>query len=251
MISDPMSRFRRSILERHVFLEVNKIDTYYDIFQAIFKVSLILEEREVVMLLGRNGAGKTTTMLSIVGLNRPKSGTIKFKGHEIIGKKPFQISRLGISFVPENRLIFSELTVRENLELGLRGKKGQKHETNLKKIYELFPKLKTLENHLGGNLSGGEQQMLTIGRSLMGDPELLLLDEPTAGLAPIIVQMLGEKISHLKEEGLTILLTEQNALFALDISDKAYVIDKGVIVYEGSVKELSQDKGTMREYLGV
>jgi branched-chain amino acid transport system ATP-binding protein len=238
-------------LEKPVFLEVDKIDTYYDIFQAIFEVSLKLDEGEVVSLLGRNGAGKTTTMASIVGLNQPKSGSVKFKGQEISTKKPFQISRLGICFVPENRWIFSELTVRENLELGLRRGKGMKQEAGLKKVYELFPKLRTLENHLGGNLSGGEQQMLTIGRSLMGDPELLLLDEPTAGLAPIVVQMLGEKMNQLKEEGLTILFTEQNALFALDISDKAYVIDKGVIVYEGSVTALSQDKETMREYLGV
>ena len=234
-----------------MFLEVDKIDAYYDIFQAIFEVSLSLDERDVVSILGRNGAGKTTTMSSIVGLNRPKSGSIKFKGQEISRQKPFQISRLGICFVPENRWIFSELTVRENLELGMRGKKGLKHETALEKVYELFPKLKSLENHLGGNLSGGEQQMLTIGRSLMGEPELLLLDEPSAGLAPIIVQMLGEKMNQLKEEGLTILFTEQNALFALDISERAYVIDKGVIVYEGSVTALSQDKETMREYLGV
>ncbi len=234
-----------------MFLEVDKIDTYYEIFQAIFGVSLSLGEGEVVSLLGRNGAGKTTTMSSIVGLNRPKSGSIKFKGQEISRKKPFQISRLGICFVPENRWIFSDLTVRENLELGLRREKRLKHETGLEKVYELFPKLKIFENHLGGNLSGGEQQMLTIGRSLMGDPELLLLDEPTAGLAPIIVQMLGEKMDQLKEEGLTILFTEQNALFALARSNKAYVIDKGVVVYEGSVTELSQDRETMREYLGV
>lgn len=234
-----------------MFLEVDKIDTYYDIFQAIFGVSLVLAEGEAVTLLGRNGAGKTTTMLSIVGLNRPRTGSIKFKGQEISGKKPFQISRLGICFVPENRWIFSELTVRENLELGLRREKGLKLETSLEKIYELFPKLKTLENHLGGHLSGGEQQMLTIGRSLMGNPELLLLDEPTSGLAPIIVQMLREKIEELKKEGLTILFTEQNALFALEVSSRAYVIDKGVIVYDGSVLELSQDKETMREYLGV
>jgi len=234
-----------------MFLEVDEIDTYYDVFQAIFNVSLMLDRKEVVCLLGRNGAGKSTTLSSIVGLNPPRSGNIKFKELQINGKKPYQIARLGISFVPENRLIFSDLTVRENLELGRRDTKGQKVGTALEKVYELFPPLKTLENQQGGTLSGGEQQMLTIGRSLMGDPELLLLDEPTGGLSPLIVQMLGEKIGQLKKEGLTILLTEQNALFALDISKRVYVIDKGIIVFEGRVKELSENREIMKEYLGV
>jgi branched-chain amino acid transport system ATP-binding protein len=234
-----------------MFLEVDEIDTYYDVFQAIFKVSLRLDRGEVVCLLGRNGAGKSTTMSSIVGLNPPRSGRIMFKELKINGKKPYQIARLGISFVPENRLIFSELTVRENLELGGRKTKQKKNGTPIEKIYELFPPLKNLKNQQGGTLSGGEQQMLTIGRSLMGDPDLLLLDEPTGGLAPVIVRMLGERMGQLKDEGLTILLTEQNALFALDISERVYVIDKGIIVYEGSVKELSEDKEIMKEYLGV
>jgi len=234
-----------------MFLEVDKIDTYYDVFQAIFNITLMLDREEVVCLLGRNGAGKSTTLSSIVGLNPPRSGTIKFKELRINGKKPYQIARLGISFVPENRLIFSDLTVKENLELGCRGTKGQQVGTAFEKVYDLFPPLKILENQQGGTLSGGEQQMLTIGRSLMVDPELLLLDEPTGGLAPLIVQMLGEKIGQLKKAGLTILLTEQNALFALDISERVYVIDKGIIVYEGSVKELSDNKEIMKEYLGV
>jgi len=234
-----------------MFLEVQEIDTYYDVFQAIFQVSLMLDRGEVVCLLGRNGAGKSTTMSSIVGLNQPRSGSIMFKELKINGKKPYQIARLGISFVPENRLIFSELTVRENLELGGRKTKQKKNGTPLEKVYELFPPLKNLKNQQGGTLSGGEQQMLTIGRSLMGDPELLLLDEPTGGLAPVVVQMLGQRIGQLRDEGLTILLTEQNALFALDISERVYVIDKGIIVYVGSVKELSEDKEIMKEYLGV
>lgn len=234
-----------------MFLEVDKIDTFYGIFQAIFQVSLTIQRQEVVALLGRNGAGKTTTLRSVVGLNRPKAGSIKFKGEEITGRRPFQISRMGVSFVPENRWIFSELTVRENLELGYRDRRKTKREEDLQKVYTLFPKLKTLENHLGGRLSGGEQQMLTIGRSLMAEPDLLLLDEPTAGLAPIIVQMLGERIRHLREEGLTILLTEQNALFALDLSNRAYVIDKGGIVYEGNVPGLRRDKDSLKKYLGV
>lgn len=234
-----------------MFLEVIEIDTFYDVFHAIFQVSLNLDQGEVVCLLGRNGAGKTTTLSSIIGLNSPRSGSIKYKGEEISRKKPFQIAQLGIGFVPESRWIFSDLTVRENLELGRRKAKGKKQGIGLEGIYGLFPKLKDLESQYGGTLSGGEQQMLTIGRTLMGDPELLLLDEPTSGLAPIITQMLRNQIERLKKERLTILLTEQNALFALDISDWAYVIDKGSIVYKGSVKELSEDKDTMKEYLGV
>ena len=234
-----------------MFLNVNEIETFYDIFQAIFKVSLNIDQGEVVCLLGRNGAGKTTTLSSIIVLNPPRSGSIQYKGMEISNKKPFQISQLGIGFVPENRWIFSDLTVRENLELGQRKEKGKKRVMGLEGIYELFPKLKELESQYGGTLSGGEQQMLTIGRTLMGDPELLLLDEPTAGLAPIVSKMLGNQIERLKEDKLTIPLTEQNALFAMDISDRAYVIDKGSIVYKGNVKELSEDRDTMKEYLGV
>jgi branched-chain amino acid transport system ATP-binding protein len=234
-----------------MFLDVYEIDTFYDVFQAIFQVSLNINQGEVVCLLGRNGAGKTTTLSSIIGLNHPRSGSIKYKDMEISKKKPFQISQLGIGFVPENRWIFSDLTVRENLELGQRKAKGKKHAIGLEGIYGLFPKLKELAGQYGGTLSGGEQQMLTIGRTLMGDPELLLLDEPTAGLAPIVSKMLGNQIERLKEERLTILLTEQNALFAMGISDRAYVIDKGSIVYKGNAKELSEDKDTMKEYLGV
>jgi len=234
-----------------MLLEVNKIDTYYDIFQAIFQVSLGLDQGEVVCLLGRNGAGKSTTLASIIGLNRPKSGSIKYKGQEITGQKSYQIVRLGIGFVPEDRWIFSDLTVKENLELGLREKKGKGHVFGLERIYDLFPKLKLMENQNAGTLSGGEQQMLTVGRTLMGDPESILLDEPTAGLAPIIARSLGDQIRRLKQEGLTILLAEQNALFAMDISDRAYVIDKGTIVYEGSVEKLREDEDMMRGYLGV
>jgi len=158
---------------------------------------LNIVQGEVVCLLGRNGAGKTTTLSSIIGLNHPRSGSIQYKGIEISNKKPFQIAQLGIGFVPENRWIFSDLTVRENLELGQRKAKKEKKGIGLEGIYELFPKLKGLESKYGGTLSGGEQQMLTIGRTLMGDPELLLLDEPTAGLAPIVSKMLGNQIEKL------------------------------------------------------
>jgi branched-chain amino acid transport system ATP-binding protein len=231
-----------------MLLKVKEIDTFYDIFQAIFKVSLDVQEKEVVCLLGRNGAGKTTTLSSIVGLNRPRSGSVQFKGREIAGLKSYQIVQLGIGFVPEHRWIFSDLTVKENLELGWRVKKQK---DMFDEIYQLFPKLKDLQNQKGGNLSGGEQQMLTIARTLMGEPELLLLDEPTAGLAPVIVQSLANKIRELKEKGLTILLTEQNADFALSIADRAYAIDKGSIVYEGTADHWKKNEDLMQRYLGV
>jgi branched-chain amino acid transport system ATP-binding protein len=234
-----------------MFLEVKAIDTFYGIFQAIFKVSLNLDQGQVVSLLGRNGAGKSTTLKSIVGLCRPGSGSIRLKGEEICGKKPFQIARKGIGFVPENRWIFSELTVKENLDLGLRKRDRPAMSKAFEKVYGLFPKLKTMENRVAGTLSGGEQQMLTVGRTLMGSPECVLLDEPTAGLAPIVAQLLGDQIRKLKDERYTLLMAEQNALFAMDISDRIYVIDKGAIVYEGRVDELKQNREMMREYLGV
>ena len=234
-----------------MFLEVSEINTFYDVFQAIFDVSLGLEKGEVVCLLGRNGAGKTTTLSSIAGLSAPKSGSIKFDGTEVRGKRTYELARMGIGFVPENRWIFSELTVKDNLELGCRKKTSKQVSTALERVYTLFPRLKDLTNRTGGTLSGGEQQMLTIARALMGDPQLLLLDEVTIGLAPIVVQLLKHQIEKLKAERLTILLTEQNALFALDVSDRSYVIDKGTIVYEGTAQSLRQNQELMTKYLGV
>jgi branched-chain amino acid transport system ATP-binding protein len=234
-----------------MLLEVANINTFYDVFQAIFNVSLKVDTGEIVCLLGRNGAGKTTTLSSIMGLNSPRSGSIKFKGREMSGKRPFQVARSGIRIVPENRLIFSDLTVRENLELGCRSKSTRYRSEKIARVYELFPPLEKLQSRAAGDLSGGEQQMVTIGRSLMGDPELLLLDELSAGLAPIVIELFKRQIRKLRDERLTILLTEQNALFALDLSDRAYIIDKGAIVYEGDVAGLRENKGIMSEYLGV
>jgi branched-chain amino acid transport system ATP-binding protein len=234
-----------------MLLELSGVNTFYDVFQAIFDVSMQVDSGEIVCLLGRNGAGKTTTLSSIVGLNKARSGSIKFKGEEFSGKEPYQIARKGISMVPENRLIFTDLTVKENLEMGARNKSRKAFRDKLERMYELFPRLEQLEDRMGGDLSGGEQQMLTIARSLMGDPELLLLDELSIGLAPIVIQLFKRQIMKLREEKLTILLTEQNALFALDISDRAYIIDKGGIVYHGSVEDLRTRKELMREYLGV
>ena len=233
------------------FLDVRRINTFYDVFQAIFDVSLSLDQGQVVCLLGRNGAGKTTTLSTIVGLNPARSGTVLFRSTDITRRKPYQIARLGIGFVPENRWIFTDLTVRENLALGDRTGIPKRVDDKFEKVYELFPQLKVLEKHLGGNLSGGEQQMLTIGRALMGEPELLLMDELTIGLAPIVIQLLKTRIRRLKEEKQTIFLTEQNALFALDVSDRAFVIDKGSIVYHGTVNQVRQDRELMKGYLGV
>ncbi len=234
-----------------MLLELNGINTFYDVFQAIFDLSIEVDTGEIVCLLGRNGAGKTTTLRSIVGLSKPRSGSIRFKGEEIRGQEPFQIARKGIRLVPENRMIFSDLTVKENLELAAGTKSRKDFLGKVERAYDLFPRLKQLESRMGGALSGGEQQMLTISRSLMVDPELLLLDELSIGLAPIVIQLFKNQIMRLREEKLTILLTEQNALFALDISDRAYVIDKGGIVYHGSVADLTQNQELMREYLGV
>jgi len=234
-----------------MLLEVKEIDTFYGIFQAVFGVSLEMQKGEVVCVLGRNGAGKTTTLSSIVGLQRPRAGSIRFKDREILGAKSFRIARMGMGFVPENRWIFSDLSVRENLELGLRKGKEKAVQHALERVYGLFPRLETMKDRIGGTLSGGEQQMLTVGRSLMGGPEMLLLDEPTAGLAPVVARLLGDQIRKLRQEGLTLLLSEQNAVLAMDISDRAYIIDKGAIVYEGQVEKLKEDRGTMKEYLGV
>jgi branched-chain amino acid transport system ATP-binding protein len=234
-----------------MFLEVSNINTFYDVFQALFDVSLSIERGEVVCLLGRNGAGKTTTLTSIVGLNAPRSGSVRFKNEEVKGRKPYEIVRMGIGFVPEKRWIFNDLTVKDNLELGCRKKTSRQISAALEKMFSLFPRLKELMDRAAGTLSGGEQQMLTIARSLMAEPELLLLDELTIGLAPLVVQMLKNQIEVLKSEKLTILLTEQNALFALDVSDRAYLIDKGAIVYEGRVEDLRRNQRVMSAYLGV
>jgi branched-chain amino acid transport system ATP-binding protein len=234
-----------------MFLDVNSINTFYDVFHAIFDVSLCLDKGEVVCLLGRNGAGKTTTLTSVVGLNPPRSGSVTLNGVRISGKRAYQIARMGVGYVPENRWIISELTVRDNLELGCRKKTDAQMAAALESMYELFPRLKELGHRVGGTLSGGEQQMLAVARALVSKPELLLMDEVTIGLAPLVVQMLKSTILTLKQNRNTILLTEQNALFALDVSDRVYVIDKGAIVYDGTVDQVRQEQTVMSKYLGL
>lgn len=233
-------------------LVLDSVNTHYGSSHILFGVGLDVTEGQVVCLLGRNGAGKTTTMRTIMGLAPCSSGTISFNGHDIAERKPYEIARLGVGFVPDDRLIFPDLTVRENLEIAARAGPGAaKFGWSVDKIFDLFPVLRRLERSLGGYLSGGEQQMLTVGRTLMGNPLLLLLDEPVEGVAPIVVQELGEKILHLKRLGLTILMAEQNLHFATQISDYAYVIENGRVRFCGTMDELEGNEDVQRQYLMI
>jgi len=229
-------------------LEVENIHTYYGLSHILFDVSIGVPAGEIVCLLGRNGAGKSTTMKSIMGLVPPRSGSIRFKGGKIAGRKPFQIARLGIGYVPDDRRVFADLTVGENLEISER-KRGTQTVWNMERVYSFFPALGHIDDRKAGFLSGGEQQMLTIARALMTNPEFLLLDEPTEGLAPIVVRLLEEQIGALRDEGLTVLLAEQNQKVALRLSDRGYVIDNGSIRYHGSIEELRANEEVRRKYL--
>ena len=226
-------------------LEVNEIHTFYGLSHILFGVSLKVDPRQVVCLLGRNGAGKTTTLKSILGLTPPKEGRIRFKEEDITGKEPYVLVRKGIGYVPDDRRIFADLSAGENLEIAAR-KAGEGVGWDKERVYELFPALRDLDARRGGLLSGGEQKMLAIGRALMGNPEFLLLDEPTEGLAPALVRAFGETITTLKEVGLTVLLAEQNVKFTLKLSDFGYIIDNGRICYEGTVEELIENEDVRR-----
>ena len=232
------------------YLEVHNVNTHYGTSHILFDVSLEVNEGEVVCLLGRNGAGKTTTLRTIMGLAHTKQGSVQFNGMEISGREPYEIARLGMGYVPDERLIFPDLTVRENLEVAIKeGDIG--FNWTVEKVYELFPKLVELDGNLGGYLSGGEQQMLTVGRTLMGNPSLVLLDEPVEGVAPIVVQELGQQIKQLKEMGMTILFAEQNLRFAHQISDRAYIIETGRIRFNGTMAELHKNKKIQQKYLMI
>jgi len=240
-------------------LEVEGIHTFYGLSHILFGVSLKVEPGEIVCLLGRNGAGKTTTMKSIMGLTPPKQGSVRFKGEEITGREPYLLARKGIGYVPDDRRIFADLTVGENLEIAARSSEPfdyAQDETGFaqwdkERVYELFPALKEIEPRKGGCLSGGEQKMLAIARALMGNPELLLLDEPTEGLAPMLVLALEEQIKRLREAGLTVLLAEQNVRSALRLGDRGYIIDNGQIRYQGSIEELRENEEVRKKYLLV
>ena len=232
-------------------LGVSQVHTYYGSSHVLQGISLSVAEGEVVCLLGRNGAGKTTTLRTIMGLTPPRSGSVTFRGQGIGGRPPHAIARLGIGFVPEDRRVYPDLTVRENLLVVRRRGGGEGPEWTVDRVYEIFPILANLDGHKGGHLSGGEQQMLTIGRTLMTNPRLLLLDEPAEGLAPLVVQALAEQILRLKREGMTILVSEQNFRFATHLSDRAYVIEKGTIRYEGTVADLRQNEAVLHRHLMV
>ena len=230
-------------------LAVEDLYTAYGLSQVLFGVTLEVRQGECVCLLGRNGVGKTTTMRSIIGLTPPSRGRVVWKGDEVTGKAPYQISRAGIGFIPEDRRIFAELTVWENLDVAARGSRNGGWTVD--RVCELFPKLRELMGRQGGFLSGGEQQMLTIARTLMGNPELLLLDEPSEGLAPIIVAEMAKSIRALKGEGLSVLLCEQNLRFCEAIADRAYIIEKGQIRFGGTMAELAADQSLREQYLSV
>ncbi len=229
-------------------LEVAGLHTYYGASHILFDVSLRVERGEVVCLLGRNGAGKTTTLKSVMGAAPPQRGHVRFNGEEVAGRPPYMLARKGIGYVPDDRRIFGDLTVAENLEIGARNPAGSGR-WDLARVYELFPALRERAAQKGGHLSGGEQKMLAIARALMGNPDLLLLDEPMEGLAPLLVRALEERILTLKATGLTVLLAEQNVAAALRLSDRGYVIDDGRIRYEGSVKNLQENDDVRRRYL--
>jgi branched-chain amino acid transport system ATP-binding protein len=230
-------------------LEIRDIHTYYGTSHILFGISFEVREGEAVCLLGRNGAGKTTTFRSIIGLTPPKSGSIRFQGNEIVGKPPYRIARSGIGFVPDDRRIFPDLTVRQNILVARREREGAAW--NLDRIYSLFPKLKELDTHMGNHLSGGEQQMLTVARTLMTNPQLLLLDEPGEGLAPLVVKAMGEQLGEIKKTGLTMLICEHNVGLSIALTDRCYVMDKGTIRFQGTIEELRKNEEVRKKYLMV
>jgi len=231
-------------------LSVTDLHTAYGLSRVLFGVSLEIAAGECVCLLGRNGVGKTTTMRSIMGLTRPASGTIAWKGTRIEGWSPYRVARAGIGFVPEDRRVFADLTVWENLDVAEQVGRRPGPWT-VARVFQLFPALEAIAGRRAGFLSGGEQQMLTIGRTLMGNPELLLLDEPSEGLAPLVVDRLLAQVGALKEQGLTILLAEQGVDFSLRLADRVYVLEKGAVRYSGTAASLRDDAETRNRLLAL
>lgn len=232
-------------------LSLARIDAFYGRAHILAGVSLAVGKGEVLALLGRNGAGKSTTLKTIIGVVPPAAGEILFEGRRIDGLPPNRIAQLGIGWVPEDRRIFTDLTVTENLEVGRQPPREDTPAWTPERLFALFPNLAELRNRSGGRISGGEQQMLTIARTLMGNPKLVLLDEPSEGLAPKVVEQMAETILALKREGLAILLSEQNLHFARLVADRASIIEKGRIRYEGTMDALARDAAVQREYLSA
>ncbi len=232
-------------------LEVEGLHAYYGRAHILAGVALRVDKGEVVALLGRNGAGKSTTMKTVMGLVRAENGEVRFDGAAISRLPSHRICRLGLGYVPEDRRVFADLTVMENLEVGRQSPREGVPEWTPERLFELFPNLGALKERQGARMSGGEQQMLTIARTLMGNPRAVLLDEPSEGLAPVIVDQMATTIGELKREGLTVLLSEQNLRFATRVSDRAYIIEKGRIRYEGTMAELMADEAVRTAYLTV
>ena len=232
-------------------LKAEGLDVFYGTSQVLFKMSLEVNQGETLALLGRNGAGKSTSMKAMAGVIPVRSGTVQLNGASISGQASHVIAKKGVGFVPEDRQIFPDLTVEDNLLIAVKkGPEGQ-DDWPLERVYDMLPLLKPLKDRLGGQLSGGEQQMLTVGRSLMGNPSVLLLDEPSEGLAPIMVQRIGDLIETLRKLGTTIVLAEQNLHFCLGLADRAVVIDKGSDVFVGTIAELNSNEEIKQRYLSV
>jgi len=232
-------------------LIVDRIDTFYGQSHVLQGVSFEMQAKEVICLLGRNGVGKTTTLRSIMGLTPPRTGRILLKGKDITGKPPFQIARRGIGYMPDDRRIFPDLTLYENLEMARRLTSEGKNQWTFEKIYDLFPIFIELKDRKGNYLSGGEQKMAAIGRALMKNPALLLLDEPSEGLAPLVVQNLAEVIGRIRSEGVAILLADQNFRFCRRTSDRGYILEKGMIQYHGMMEEIWQNEEIVKKYLVI
>src|SRR4051812_9573599 len=231
-------------------LEVSDVHTFYGNIEALKGISIEVEEGEIVTLIGSNGAGKSTTLRSISGLTAPRAGSIRFDGKEIGETPPQDVVRLGISQSPEGRHCFQRMTVRENLELGAFLRRDQRIQGDLDRVFDLFPRLKEREVQKAGTMSGGEQQMLAIGRALMAEPKLLLLDEPSMGIAPILVERIYETIAEINQQGTTILLVEQNANFALDVSTRGYVLETGAVTLTDASDSLRTNPDVQKAYLG-
>jgi branched-chain amino acid transport system ATP-binding protein len=234
-------------------LAVDRLNAWYGTAHILFDMSFTVGRGEVVALMGRNGAGKSTTMKAVMGLLPRRSGTVRLNGRDVSSLKPFEIARLGMGFTPEDRRIFSDLTVLENLDVGVQPPRdlaaGAPANWTVDAVFELFPNLAELRHRRGGHMSGGEQQMLTIARTLMGNPLVILLDEPSEGIAPVIVERIADTIVQLKRSGLSILLSEQNVGFAEAVSDRAYMLEKGQIRWAGTMAELAANAEVQRDYL--
>ena len=238
--------------DRAPLLELDDVHTYYGTIEAIKGISLTVQEGEVVTLIGANGAGKSTTLRSIQGINKPKRGRILFKGEDIVGRAPHDIVRLGISQSPEGRRLFARMTVLENLEMGAFQRNDKTGVTeDIERVFGLFPRLAERRAQKAGTLSGGEQQMCAMGRALMARPKLLLLDEPSMGLAPVLVERIFEIVTEINSQGTTILLVEQNALMALSIASRGYVLQTGRVILSGPAEQVRDDPEVRRAYLGI